>query len=595
MLFVDTKPSWRSITLLVLLSLAILAVNIALPQLRKSDEALNGAYTQGMTGCFLQKGTVLYGQQVNGYPLYPWLAHLCSAGGIPTPVSMRLPAMLSLLGLALITGIFALKIQSSFAGIMSACVVLLSVVSLKIGTLANVDIVVSFLITSAWYALYLYGWSKRMWWQAWGIALSLVLLGTFGWGLKAFLLFYVPLFFLWNRLDGFDTLQSPQHIITAAAAIILLIIKGVVMPTIPLFPWKALAFVNPPETFSGYITHLFTMLPKTACYLFPWTLISWAPFCLALRQFESHRTACHYLRVIVASIFVLYMLMPGGSPLHLLPVFGPFAVLIGVHAEIVLRRHRDFLAWLLRFSAWLCFCVALAGCILWGIVLLDFIRISFVDIQRQYLALGCSAASLLSVSACILFNGGRHSFRTCIIWVIFGYAMLYTSIAKIPSSSISCSQKHSAELLQVPLPVNTEEDAIVPETLSKAMNNDGTDVLYLATPQLLDAGAYLVELFYLKTKLIYIKDMQTELPATSKVVYVLSPHIPAVQEREWKAFSSNVRTGERDRLIMDFNGLASLKNLVFPVFHFQTERASVNKLFPELRIYRGTLKTPGKN
>ena len=368
MLFVDTKPSLKSILLLLSLSIVAFMVNITLPQLRRSDEALNAAYAQDMAGGNFLEETRLYGENVSGYPLYPWLVKLCSGGGLPNTLTMRLPALLSLFLLALISGIFAWRLQSSFAGIITANVVLLSIVGQKIGILANVDIVASLLISSAWYLLYIYGWSKRQWWIAWPFALSLVLICTFGWGIKAFIVFYLPMFFLWNRLDGFETLQSPQHIVSAIATFALLIARGYAFPATPLLPWKALAFVDPPETLSEYLLHLFSILPKTAFYLLPWTLLSWAPFCLAMRQFEIHRTACHFLRVIVSSTFVLFWLMPGGSPLHLLPALGPFAVLIGVHSEILLRRHRDFYAWLLRFCAWVCFGLSLSGALFWLIL-----------------------------------------------------------------------------------------------------------------------------------------------------------------------------------------------------------------------------------
>ncbi|MBR6371613.1 MAG: hypothetical protein IKS20_00380, partial [Victivallales bacterium] len=519
MLFVDTKPSWKSIALLVTLSLLAFMVNITLPQLRRSDEALNAAYALEMAGNGFSE-TALYGVSVPGYPLYPWLVKLCSLGGIPSTFALRLPAFIALAIIAVASGIFALKLQSSFAGIIASCIVMLSVVSFKIGILANVDIVASCLISCAWYFLYIYGWSKRQWGIAWPVALTLVFICTFGWGLKAVLIFYLPMFFLWNRLDGFETLQSSQHIVSAIAALALMVARYFVFPNTPLLPWKALAFVNPPETFADYLRHLVGMLPKTAFYLLPWTLLSWAPFCLALRQFELHRTACHYLRVIVSSTFVLFLLMPGGSPLHLLPVLGPFAVLVGVHSEIVLRRYRDFFAHLLRLVAWFCLIGAALGILFWLAVACNVLRLDFMPFNATCFALGCSAIALLGVCFAILFNGGRLSFRTCTLWLIMCCSLLYTSLWRLPNASFQGAARKCAEMLSSKQGPEVEPVSAV--TLREAMAKDGSDALYLAMPQLLDVGTILVENFYLHVKIRYVKDMQTDLPQDCKVAYVLS-------------------------------------------------------------------------
>ena len=589
MLFVDTKPSWKSIALLVTLSLLAFMVNISLPQLRRSDEALNAAYALEMAGTSFSE-TALYGASVPGYPLYPWLVKICSMGGIPSTLALRLPAFIALAIIAVASGIFALKLQSPFAGILASCIVMLSVVSFKIGILANVDIVASCLLTCAWYILYIYGWSKRQWGLAWAIALALVFICTFGWGLKAVLIFYLPMFFLWNRLDGFETLQSPQHIVSAIIALALMVARYFVFPNTPLLPWKALAFVNPPETFADYLWHLVGMLPKTAFYLLPWTLLSWAPFCLALRQFELHRIACHYLRVIVSSTFVLFLLMPGGSPLHLLPVLGPFAVLVGVHSEIVFRRYRDFFAWLLRLVAWLCFIGAILGILFWLAVVCNALRLDFMSASASYFALGCSAIAMLGVCFAILFNGGRLSFRTCTLWLILCCSLLYTSLWRLPNARFQSAARKCAEMLSSKQGLEVEPASAA--TLREAMAKDGSETLYLAMPQLLEVGTILVENFYLHVKIKYVKDMQTDLPQDCKVAYVLSPFIPAVQQWEWKAFSPNVPIGRKRTLQIDFKGMDALRAMELPLLELRAidENSQILQDYPELRIYRGTLK-----
>ena len=216
------------------------------------------------------------------------------------------------------------------------------------------------------------------------------------------------------------------------------------------------------------------------------------------------------------------------------------------------------------------------------------------DGQLQF-ALAFSALALILVSFSILFNGGRLSFRTCTVWLIFCCVLLQASIWRLPRSAFYSGARECAEKLSVKLSSGTEP--VEAENLLEAMKLDKASTLYLALPQLWDSGALLVENFYLRTRIKYVKDMQSDLPLNRNIVYVLSPFIPAVQQWDWKAFSDNVQLGRRRHLEMSLKGLDSLKSKDFPLFSLlavDDEEQPLQK-YHEFRIYRGILKENKKN
>ena len=153
MIYINRKPSWRSIALLASLSLVMFLSGICVHELRLSDEGLTAAFTQDFIfgGNFFK--TRIYGQPVPGFPLYSWCAALCSFGRMPTEFTLRLPTLLALFALALSSGLFARRIQSDFAGIIAASVVLMSMISVRVGVFAHNDTIVAALLASAWYAV----------------------------------------------------------------------------------------------------------------------------------------------------------------------------------------------------------------------------------------------------------------------------------------------------------------------------------------------------------------------------------------------------------------------------------------------------------
>lgn len=503
-------------------------------QIRLTDEALNGAFVQDFIFTHDLNATRIYGQTVPGFPLYSWCTALVSAFRMPNAFLLRLPSFLALVALALFSALFARRYHSNFAGAITASVLLTSIVSFKIGRLAHIETIASLLLSCAWFSLYHFGQIRRKWLLSWSLSLALVFLATFGIGAKAIIIFYFPLLFTGRKVDFQRQIQSPQHIGAAAILVLLLLTRRFVAPTLPFFPWNALTITTGTESISGYMGHLCSMFPKTAYYLFPWVLFAWAPFCLAMRQFELDNKMCHFMRCIVTSNAILFWLLPKGSPLHLIPVFGPMAVLIGVHSEVVIRRYQDFFGRLMKWAAWFTLAFSAGAIIFWLCVLLPFDIIVFEPVPGEtfpaWLPPVCILLNLIAGIAMLIlvsYAWPKTSFRSCLLWCIFAIRIAYLGTWELPHDQWhnSARKVHGHQLATVRY-----------RTVSDTRKADGVQQIHLYLPSNLDIPKVLVETFYLESRCFLVKDASSDIPADHPV-YLLTPFSPALSSQEWSGLS----------------------------------------------------------
>ena len=189
MLYIERQPRCRSVVLLVTLSLLLYAGALLLTEVRWDMEALQAAMSRDMLfgGDYVK--TRLYGREIREFPLYSWLVCVCSGFQKLSIVSLRLPALLSLGGLALLCGLAGRRLQSRFAGFIAASVVLLSGVSFRFGAMGVPLTLQALLSFAAWWSWYALGVEQRRWNTAWVASLLLVFLGMLNVGLEAVLWF----------------------------------------------------------------------------------------------------------------------------------------------------------------------------------------------------------------------------------------------------------------------------------------------------------------------------------------------------------------------------------------------------------------------
>ena len=577
--------------LLVVTTAVVYLLGLGINEMRFSDEALLGAFSQDFAAGNSLFKTLIYGHHVAGFPLYSWCAVACSCFGQANAFTFRLPAVLSLFVLALASGHIAKKVQSPYAGLIATAITLTSVLSFHTAQTAHNDMVVSALLSLAWYTTYLQGWKAHRWWLAWGIALLLVLLASFGAGLKALLVFYAPYFFMGRRLRSIDFLQSKPHLFFALLLTVCLSLWIYFIPEQPFIPWNALSVVRSPETFGSYCRHLVSMLPKTLCYLFPWTFLAWAPFCMALRQFENESYACRFLRAIVVTNAVMFWLMPGGSPLHLLPVLGPMAVLIGVYSEIVVRRYKDFFGSLITLGNRLCLILASLLCLFWGATFVDVVHFDELSRNSAILCLVCALCSAL-VTAIMLFSKKEtRPFRTMLLWAIFSWAILDMSTLSVIKHWYNMDREISGLTLagwpeEIPTLASDAFNYLQPAPLKKRMEHENISKIYMVLSNTKQRNATLVETFYMQAPIRQIADLATELPDDEEVVFLLSPFLPADTKREWTSLSKPAHLGTRRQVDLALQGSR-------PILSFHAETTPPQTAYqglPELKLYRGQMK-----
>ncbi|MGI6354781.1 MAG: ArnT family glycosyltransferase [Lentisphaeria bacterium] len=562
MLYIERQPSSRSIIFLIVLAPVLYLFSLTMLEVRSGDEAVYAAMAKDMvaTGNFLK--THLYGRPINAFPLYTWLTVICSGFQSPSTFTLRLPAVLALWALAVISGLFAKRLQGPFAGTVAAAMVLTCVVSFRVGSRAQSEILHTLLLSAAWFSWYYWGQERKQWYRAWGIAMACLFLAVLAVGAKAIFFFYFPMLFMRRSLNLPHHLQSPAHICMVTLFAIAVTAWLFITPNQPFLTWNTtIAAAAATRPTAGYFSRLFHFPWKCLLYLCPWAIFIWAPFCLALHQFEQSSTACRYLRTIIFSHALLFWLLPRTSPLDLLPVFGALAVLIGIHFEIVIRRYQHIFIRVIKISAWIVIVISALAAIAWLGVSNDVFIIEGFSPMR---AGACAALLIINAAvthAQIIRPKTKRTFRSSLLWCICGFRILSIGLVLTLLTWANSDRRLTAQALAGHAPaeyVSRPDDNATPQpvepapTVTLASLDDEVDVVYLhSTPREL----FLVETFYLGKRIIQIDNPAQELPADAKTVFVLAPREPAVPSRAWEAISPKVDMTLRRRVNIDINRL----------------------------------------
>ncbi|NOY82811.1 MAG: hypothetical protein GXP31_17580 [Kiritimatiellaeota bacterium] len=337
-MYIEQSPK-KNWPLGILLAFVLLYLpNLGVREFRTGEAvAATVAWEMCRNGDFLS--TTVYGRHVDAFPLASWLISATSLFERPNEWTARLPSALAILGIAAMAGFVAARANGHLAGAVAAGMVLTAPVCLSAGVQAGSDAVFAFIIVAAWFSWYRLGRIEKRWSLAWTASLLLVAVAAFGWGARAFLYFYFPLFFLRRPLRFSVRSRTWGHFVGLAVAAIVIGSWLFKAPHQVFFPWEVLVFERLPRSTTGYFTHLLGFPIECALFLFPWPLLAWPGFCAAFRPLERTPVLCRYLRVLSIPLFLLVWLLPDLSPKALLPLIGPLAVLTGVHYPILVRRY----------------------------------------------------------------------------------------------------------------------------------------------------------------------------------------------------------------------------------------------------------------
>lgn len=325
---------------LLLIALVMLLPLCWLPQL-SSSEAIIALVSRNMTETGDYISYRLLGQEVFAFPVMPWLLSLLTRFFPLNEFSVRLLGILPIFLLAalcyLVTKRVYGKNAAPVAAVVSSTVAVL--VFRKKGIEGDGYTLYAFLINAAWFAFYYIGRIKRKWLWAWSVSHLILCLAVLTVGFKALFFFYFPLFWIRRPATLRRRMLTWEHGISIFTSLILMTIWLIMNPELGRNLASFLPSLGTTAMHQNYVLRLFTFPIIAICGTFPWLFLAWPAFCQAYRPLEQDPNFSSYNRTIISSLFVFFWLMPTRGPSELLPLIGPFAILVASNYEVLVRRH----------------------------------------------------------------------------------------------------------------------------------------------------------------------------------------------------------------------------------------------------------------
>ena len=355
-----------------MVSALLLLPQLAMKELTKS-EALYGLMARNANETGNIFSTVAAGQVVNEGHLYPWIVNFFGMFGV-NEFTIRLP---SIMGLAIM--IFAAAfITYKYAGRQSAIVagtcMLSTFAAVKMGSRGEENMLGAAFLSLAWLFWFELSRAKKDWFKAWLVGLSMVSLSAFCLGYYAFILFYIPLFCLRRPTDIRKRVIHLPHF--KALGVIIAVHFVIYLFMINLSQIELGLTLG--ET-DNYTSGLFNFPFTAALYLLPWTFFSWPAYCAAFEPMEKDPILFHFHRTVTFSLFITYWIVPESSPMALLPVLVPIAIMTGLHYQILVRRHHIPIRKLIRFIFVCLVAVNVGLLIFFGIKLTGIVNVEAIE------------------------------------------------------------------------------------------------------------------------------------------------------------------------------------------------------------------------
>ena len=566
-------------------------------EMRASDEAIIAGVARDIiqNHHFIPAEFQFQGRPCVIFPLYPWLEAIFSWFGEPTAFTVRLPSALAALALTMLAGKMARRYKSDPAGLAAALTVLTSFVMIRVGYRAHTETLHAMLMTGAWFTWYNLGPQRHRWSLAWCLALACVFLDLMNVGMRCVLLFYLPLLFTRMPPRVQRRLLQPAHLFWFLSFALIAYV-WLTLGKQPIFGGGAQA-ASPMTSFGdeGFFHHLLVFPCKVFCYLLPWGLLAWAPFCEAQRRFEPAGSLCGFLRAVVLWPSLGVWLLPGTSPLLLLPMLAPVAVLIGIHSEIVLHRNARFFHRLARWGGYLAAAAMLLLACGWMLVDWGTIRITpahelapiLSPIALSRLARGMEIL-LLTVAGLTLWRTRQGTDAGRLAWCAFGCFFTCYLGFKIPLDYLLMPDRvYAAKALLGALPDITENrpDNLAgsePGPATRRNNNETlTDLphVYLETTEAI-AEQLNGQMYYLGLPVTHIQNLPAELPSEQSEVWLLSQKFPLYANWTWDPVSPEYNLNQlRQIQVTPLNPKFGSTEIIRGFFHGGIQCTKVNYEF----------------
>lgn len=289
------------------------------------------------------------------YPLYPLLVKALTSLGISMELALRLVSVVSMGGLALMTGIIGTRTAGLHGGAAASCVIFSTALACGESIEGTPKILTALLILAGYQCYFNGNQGKGSWSVSWIFLGLFAGLAFYCEGFKALLYLLVPMLFLSRPFTPYRRMNHGGFVLgillLAAFLLCWIIPRWAPDSSSDWIPWTGHTH------FSGYIAEVLYRPFKACLLLMPWVFFLYAPFCPALIEIDQNPLYSKYLRTLLPVGACIYILNPVGEETDLFYLLPVIALLTGLNYNIVVRRHGDFFAKLLR-------CAAFAGILL---------------------------------------------------------------------------------------------------------------------------------------------------------------------------------------------------------------------------------------
>ena len=343
----DVTVPW--IILLIITLLGYLLLDAYVIELRNAESIQGNLLFHANQHSWFEAS--LNGQSVNRSPIFTWFCALFSSFSVNN-LTLRLPSILSLLAMSLLSFFTAYKLAGKRAAWPAFAICLSSIAALKMSLRSEELMLSSFFMSAAWCSWFLISRKPKKWFAAWITGLSFTSLAAALSGPHMYLMFYIPLLFMTRPTDVRKRLLHSPHLLALTLTGLSILCLHSLLSTLSPDPSYAFLFFStdlhsyqaPIINFDqGYISSVVKFPLRTLIAFMPWPFVAWTGFCEAFRLIEKKSVAgmdiFRFMRRVCISLFFLFMLYPESDYYSLMPLIVPLAILGGLHYSVFIRRH----------------------------------------------------------------------------------------------------------------------------------------------------------------------------------------------------------------------------------------------------------------
>ncbi len=452
----------------------------------------------------------------DGAPFYPWLVNLTWRAGVPMEVALRVWPLLCVAILAVIVFFPTRKAAGTTAGFVAAAMVIGGNLMIEKAVEGSALIPSLPLILAGQLLWFRYGFLKGDWNSAWTVLGIFAAMAFYLTGTMALWFLILPLLFMRRPLSIRNKIKRKGVLLGLAA----LAIAGVLW-AVPywLMPAQKSGWLFDFDDWGNYWWHLLTFPVDTAFRLLPWSVLAWAPFCVAFQWVAPTPIFGRFLRTIVISLFFFLWLNPATEPRDQLVLVGPLAILTGMNYALVVRRYGNPLRTLMN---WLTPLLLLAGA---GIIVFFWVppvsewiksfnwerNLQYADIWSYEIQGAILGGILVLASLAVMRMRQKPPIWAYLLLISAGPMIVWWSVA-VPYRGQLNEKQQIGEVIRHALP--PAADGTLPLVYKHNIANFYSEFYYVGAP-------------------VATIGSLAELPETQETIYLLSPDFPQYPQRRW--------------------------------------------------------------